>query len=104
MTRAGSAVGAGPRPTADTGPRPTADTGPRPTADTGLDVVTGAFSYSGASLSRALQDAGRTVRTLTGHPGRAPAGTPVDVRPLDFDDHLGLVASLSGATTLYNTF
>ena len=26
------------------------------------------------------------------------------MRPLDFDDHLGLVASLSGATTLYNTY
>ncbi len=44
------------------------------------------------------------MRTLTGHPGRAPAGSPVDVHPLDFDDHLGLVASLSGATTLYNTY
>ena len=26
------------------------------------------------------------------------------MRALDFDDHLGLVASLSGATTLYNTY
>jgi NADH dehydrogenase len=67
-------------------------------------VVTGAFSYSGASLARALLQAGRQVRTLTGHPGRAPDGTPIDVRPLDFDDQLGLVASLSGATTLYNTY
>jgi uncharacterized protein YbjT (DUF2867 family) len=72
--------------------------------DTGLDVVTGAFSYSGASLARALLRSGRRVRTLTGHAGRAPATTPIDVRPLDFDDHLGLVASLSGATTLYNTY
>ena len=44
------------------------------------------------------------MRTITGHPGRAPQGTTIDVRPLDFDDHLGLVASLSGATTLYNTY
>jgi uncharacterized protein YbjT (DUF2867 family) len=72
--------------------------------DTGLDVVTGAFSYSGASLARALLQSGRQVRTLTGHAGRAPAGTSVDVRPLDFEDQHGLVASLSGATTLYNTY
>ena len=56
--------------------------------DTGLDVVTGAFSYSGGSLARALLQAGRQVRTLTGHPGRAPGATAIDVRPLDFDDHL----------------
>jgi uncharacterized protein YbjT (DUF2867 family) len=74
------------------------------TNDTGLDVVTGAFSYSGAVMARALRDGGRQVRTLTGHPERAPAGTSIDVYPLDFDDPLGLVASLSGATTLYNTY
>jgi uncharacterized protein YbjT (DUF2867 family) len=76
----------------------------RGSTDTGLDVVTGAFSYSGGSLARALLQAGRQVRTLTGHPGRAPRATAIDVRSLDFDDHLGLVASLSGATTLYNTY
>ena len=76
----------------------------RGSTDTGLDVVTGAFSYSGASVARALLRSGRQVRTLTGHPGRAPATTAIDVRPLDFDDRLGLVASLSGATTLYNTY
>jgi NADH dehydrogenase len=44
------------------------------------------------------------VRTITGHPDRAPTGSAIEVRPLDFDDQLGLVASLSGATTLYNTY
>jgi len=72
--------------------------------DTGLDVVTGAFSYSGSSLARALLQSGRQVRTLTGHPGSAPAGAAVDVHPLDFEDQLGLVASLAGVTTLYNTY
>jgi len=72
--------------------------------DTGLDVVTGGFSYSGSALTRALLQSGRRVRTLTGHPGRAPAGMAVDVHPLDFEDQLGLVASLSGVTTLYNTY
>jgi uncharacterized protein YbjT (DUF2867 family) len=72
--------------------------------DTGLDVVTGAFSYSGRAIAAALTDAGRRVRTLTGHPDRAPQGSPHEVRPLNFDDQLGLVASLEGATTLYNTY
>jgi uncharacterized protein YbjT (DUF2867 family) len=72
--------------------------------DTGLDVVTGAFSYSGRAIASALTEAGRSVRTLTGHPDRAPQGSPVEARPLDFDDQLGLVASLKGATTLYNTY
>ena len=72
--------------------------------DTGLDVVTGAFSYSGRSIAAALLDAGRRVRTLTGHPERAPEDSPCEVRPLDFDDQLGLVESLEGVTTLYNTY
>jgi uncharacterized protein YbjT (DUF2867 family) len=72
--------------------------------DTGLDVVTGAFSYSGRAIARALEQHGRRVRTITGHPGRGAEATSVEVRPLDFDDQLGLVESLRGATTLYNTY
>jgi nucleoside-diphosphate-sugar epimerase len=75
-----------------------------PPGDTGLDVVTGAFSYSGASIARALQDSGRAVRTITAHPGNAPAGSPIEARPLDFDDPIGLARSLEGATTLFNTY
>ena len=69
-----------------------------------FDVVTGAFSYSGAAIASELRVAGRRVRTLTGHPGRAPAGTPIEVRPLDFADPAGLAASLRGARTLFNTY
>jgi uncharacterized protein YbjT (DUF2867 family) len=69
-----------------------------------LDVVTGAFSYSGASISRELLARGHRVRTLTGHPDRAPAGTPIEARPLDFADSAGLARSLEGARTLYNTY
>ncbi len=75
-----------------------------PAGDTGLDVVTGAFSYSGSAIATALLQEGRRVRTITGHGGRAPAGTEIEQRPLDFDNHLELVASLEGATTLYNTY
>jgi uncharacterized protein YbjT (DUF2867 family) len=69
-----------------------------------LDVVTGAFSYSGAAIAGELRGAGRKLRTLTGHPERAPAGTDIDVRPLDFADPAGLAESLRGAHTLYNTY
>jgi NADH dehydrogenase len=72
--------------------------------DRGFDVVTGAFSYSGAAIARELERSGRRVRTLTGHAGRADPGTAIDVRPLDFDDIVGLSSSLEGATTLYNTY
>lgn len=69
-----------------------------------FDVVTGAFSYSGAAIATELIDAGRRVRTVTGHPDRAPAGTLIEARPLNFDDPAELTRSLSGAHTLYNTY
>jgi uncharacterized protein YbjT (DUF2867 family) len=69
-----------------------------------LDVVTGAFSYSGAAISAELISRGRRLRTLTGHPGRAPAGSEIEVRPLDFADEAGLARSLQGVHTLYNTY
>jgi uncharacterized protein YbjT (DUF2867 family) len=72
--------------------------------DTGLDVVTGAFGYSGRAIARALFERGRHVRTMTGHPQRGSKHQGIEVRPLSFDDQLGLVESLEGATTLYNTY
>ena len=69
-----------------------------------LDVVTGAFSYSGAAIARQLQAVGHQVRTITGHPDRRPGGSAIEVRPLDFSDPTGLVESMRGATTLYNTY
>jgi NADH dehydrogenase len=69
-----------------------------------LDAVTGAFSYSGAAIARELLTHGRRVRTLTGHPDRAPAGSDIDVRPLTFTDAELLRDSLAGVDTLYNTY
>jgi uncharacterized protein YbjT (DUF2867 family) len=69
-----------------------------------LDVVTGAFSYSGAAIASELLRRGHRVRTLTGHPDRAPAGTPIETRPLDFRAEGELADSLAGANTLYNTY
>jgi len=75
------------------------------TSDDPLDAVTGAFSYSGASITDELIRRGRRVRTLTDHPQRAPAsGPPVEVRPLDFADGVALRQSLEGVDTLYNTY
>jgi nucleoside-diphosphate-sugar epimerase len=69
------------------------------------DVVTGAFGYSGAAITRELRAAGHQVRTLTGHPQRAAGGeAEIDVRPLDFSDAEGLERDLRGAHTLYNTY
>jgi uncharacterized protein YbjT (DUF2867 family) len=72
--------------------------------DPQTDVVTGAFSYSGAAIARVLLAAGHRVRTLTGHPDRAPADTPIDARPLDFSDADALCRGMAGAHTLYNTY
>ncbi len=73
--------------------------------DQGLDVVTGAFSYTGRAITAQLLAAGRSVRTLTNHPGRAGSDQE-DVRalPLDFDDPVGLARSLEGASTLFCTY
>jgi uncharacterized protein YbjT (DUF2867 family) len=70
-----------------------------------LDVVTGAFSYTGRYLARRLLAAGRKVRTLTGHPARPhPFGPQVDIAPYSFENPAELRKSLEGATTLYNTY
>lgn len=73
--------------------------------DTGLDVVTGAFGYTGKHIARLLLANGRRVRTLTGHPKRPnPFGGAIDVARYDFEDAGRLRESLRGATTLYNTY
>ena len=73
-------------------------------ADTGVDVVTGAFSYSGGAIARTLIESGREVRTVTGHPDRAPQDSPITAHRLAFDQPDLLVEAMSGATTLYNTY
>lgn len=70
-----------------------------------MDVVTGAFGYTGRFITRRLLDAGHEVRTLTGHPGRRDCfGGEVDVARYAFDDPSALVASLRGSDVLYNTY
>jgi uncharacterized protein YbjT (DUF2867 family) len=70
-----------------------------------IDLVTGAFSYSGAEIAERLLASGRAVRTLTNHPDRDHRLRDcVDAHRYRFDDPAQLARSLSGATTLYNTF
>jgi NADH dehydrogenase len=70
-----------------------------------LDVVTGAFGYTGRHIARRLLSAGKRVKTLTGHPQRTGEfGDAVTVAPFNLDDPDELTRSLQGATTLYNTY
>ncbi len=70
-----------------------------------LDVVTGAFGYTGRYITERLLEHGRRVRTLTGHVNRSnPFGERVRAEPFDFDHEERLVEHLGGADTLYNTY
>lgn len=70
-----------------------------------LQVVTGAFGYSGKYITTRLLAAGCRVRTLTNSTQRQnPFGSKVEVCPFNFDDPSELVESLRGAAVLYNTY
>jgi len=70
-----------------------------------LNVVTGAFGYTGKYITSRLLSMGKRVRTLTGHPDRHnPFGNQVRVSPFNFDNQIEQIKSLQGATTLYNTY
>jgi NADH dehydrogenase len=70
-----------------------------------VDVVTGAFGYSGSYIARRLLDRGHTVRTLTNSPHRnSPLAEQVQASPFNFNDRDGLVESLERVSVLYNTY
>ena len=70
-----------------------------------LNVVTGAFGYTGQYITRGLLQRGFAVRTLTGHPARLnPFGDAVEAVPFTFERSAALVESLRGATTIFNTY
>jgi NADH dehydrogenase len=70
-----------------------------------LDVVTGAFSYTGRFIAPRLLDRGRRLRTLTNHPDPShPLAGRIESHPLDFTRPDILRDSLRGADTLYNTY
>jgi len=76
-------------------------------------VITGAFSYTGKYTTRLLLQRAFRVCTLTGHPrsGDTSVGAPelsgnngIGVSPYNFEHPEELKASLSGASTLINTY
>ena len=70
-----------------------------------LNVVTGAFGFTGQYITRRLLSLGKKVRTLVRHPSRpSPFGNQVEVAPLDFEKPVELRRALGNADTLFNTY
>jgi uncharacterized protein YbjT (DUF2867 family) len=70
-----------------------------------LNVVTGAFGFTGRYITSQLLAQGKKVRTLTNHPANpSPFADKVEVMPLNFDDVDALARNLEGATVLFNTY
>jgi NADH dehydrogenase len=69
---------------------------------TRVDLVTGAFGFTGRQIAARLLERGVGVRTLTRM--AAPAGSRIQALPYSFDDKARLVRSLEGVHTLYNTY
>ncbi len=66
-----------------------------------VNVVTGAFGFTGSYIARRLLALGESVRTLTNH---ARKNAAFEQSALDFQDPRGLARSMAGATVLYNTY
>ena len=70
-----------------------------------IHVVTGAFGFAGKYIAERLLAAGHTVRTLTNSPNRENSfNGRVVAYPYNFDAPDKLVASLQGASVLYNNY
>jgi nucleoside-diphosphate-sugar epimerase len=65
-----------------------------------IDLVTGAFSYTGRRVAQRLLARGRRLRTLTNH----PHGSEIEAFPLAFERTEVLETALGGVDTLYNTY
>ncbi len=75
------------------------------TAAAELNIVTGAFSFTGKYITRRLLAGDKQVKTLTGHPLRQnPFEGKVEAVGFHFDRPATLTANLKGASTLYNTY
>jgi uncharacterized protein YbjT (DUF2867 family) len=70
-----------------------------------MDVVTGAFSYTGSYIARRLLGSGRGVRTLSrAAEPEHPLAPVVEFARLDFSRPDELADAMRGAQTLYNTY
>ena len=70
-----------------------------------LNVVTGAFGFTGRHIASRLLARGELVKTITGHPDSPnDFGGQIDAAPFYFDAPDKLAAELKGVKTLYNTY
>ena len=70
-----------------------------------LNIVTGAFGFTGKYIAARLLSMGERVRSLTGHSGKTVTWSDqVETVPLAFQDARALVRNLEGAKTLFNTY
>lgn len=70
-----------------------------------MDVVTGAFSYTGRAIAEDLLRRGRPVRTLSRRDAPCdPLAERIERAELQFRDERALREALAGADTLYNTY
>lgn len=75
------------------------------TGEKGINLVTGAFSYSGQYIARELLKTNNNIRTLTGHPNpQIDFYDRVEVFEYNFNDYEALVTSLRGVTNFINTY
>ena len=71
-----------------------------------MDVVTGAFSFTGRAIAEELLARGRSVRTLSRRQGESgdPLAARIEWAPLQFSDPAALRERLRGAEVLYTTY
>jgi NADH dehydrogenase len=70
-----------------------------------MNVVTGAFGFSGKYITRQLLFKGEKVKTVTSHPQKKnPFGEQVKAFPYNFNQPDELSETLRGAEILYNTY
>ncbi len=69
-----------------------------------IQLVTGAFSYSGRYIARRLADRSVRIRTMTGKRPGPEDGRDIEVFPYCFDDFDRMVKCFSGVSVAYNTY
>ena len=71
-----------------------------------MDVVTGAFSFTGGAIAEELLAREGAVRTLSRRPAASgdPLGSRVEWATLQFSDRAALIEALRGAGVLYTTY
>lgn len=69
-----------------------------------IAVVTGARSYTGSAIARALLARGYALRTLTNRTDAIHDPGPMEVRPLQFTDEDALLDAMRGASVFVNTY